>query len=176
MRAAGEKTRWAPLPPPWGPKRTMSFPFAEAHLAPLHLPLRSFGTYVLTDPLKQYAVRPLLPVMRTALSVGPVRTVAEMVLDRLPEGPVGEDRRTPWTLLAEARGKDGAWRNVVVSGRDLYGSTAEFLTTGAIEMSRDDFSRPGVRAPVDAVGLETWQKVFADDDVSIDIYEPTDGA
>lgn len=174
--SAGERSRWSPLPPPLGPKRALSFPFAESHLAPLHLPLRTFGTYVAASRGQQLALRPAVPLLRATLGIPPFRAIVDKVVDRFPEGPVGEARRTPFTLLAEARDVDGAWRNVAVSGRDVYGLTAEFLTTGAIEMSRDDFSAPGVRAPVDAVGLETWQKVFTDNDVNIDIYEPSEGA
>jgi hypothetical protein len=117
-----------------------------------------------------------LPALRATLGLAPARAALEKSLDFVPEGPVDEQRRKPWTILGEARGDDGAWRNVALMGRDIYGLTAEFLTTGAIEMSREEFSVSGVRSPVDAVGLETWQKVFADNDVSIDVYEPTEGA
>src|SRR5918911_2075369 len=34
--AAGDRERWAPLPPPLGPKPSISVPLAELHLAPLH--------------------------------------------------------------------------------------------------------------------------------------------
>jgi hypothetical protein len=118
----------------------------------------------------------MLPVLRPALGFGPTKALIEKGLERLPEGPVDEQRRKAWTILAEARGRGGAWRNVAVMGRDVYGLTAEFLTAGAIEMCREDFGATGVRSPVDAVGLETWQKVFADNDVSIDVFEPTEGA
>ena len=176
MQGAGAETRWSPLPPPIGPKPTVSFPFAEAHLAPLHLPLRSMRTFLATDSASRFGLRSMLPVLRPALGFGPTKGLIEKGLERLPEGPVDEQRRKAWTILAEARGRDGAWRNVAIMGRDVYGLTAEFLTAGAIEMSGEDFEATGVRSPVDAVGLETWQKLFADNDVSIDVFEPTEGA
>jgi len=176
MRGAGAESRWAPMPPPVGPRPAVSFPFSEAHLAPLHLPLRSMRTFVTIDPMRKIGFRPTLPILRAALGFRPTRGLIDNVLSRLPDGPVEEQRLRPWTILAEGRGEDGAWRNVAVMGRDVYGLTAQFLTAGAIEMSRDDFALTGVRSPVDAVGVETWQKVFADNDVSIDVYEPTEGA
>ena len=176
MQGAGAESRWSPMPPPLGPKAAVSFPFAEGHLAPLHLPLRSLRTFLAVDTASRFGLRSMLPALRPALGFGPTRALIEKGLERLPEGPVDEQRRKAWTILAEARGEGGAWRNVAIMGRDVYGLTAEFLTAGAIEMCHDDFALSGVRSPVDAVGLETWQKVFADNDVSIDVYEPTQGA
>lgn len=169
---AGEAERWAPLPAPFGPKRTVAMPIAEARLAPMHLDLNSARTFVTAGTLQRLGIRFGLPLMGAALGTSWGAWTLERALAPLPEGPNEEQRaRGKWTLLAEASAGE-QWRNVVVTGTDVYGLTAEFLTAGALRMLADDFTTTGVRAPVDAVGLETLHKELLENDVSIDTYEP----
>ena len=167
----GDHSRWAPMPPPLGPKESVGFPFAEGHLAPLHLDVRSFRTFATAGPIERMGIklgRPFTPYLKAA----PVRAVIEKVLDRLPEGPTAEQRaQSRWTILAEAH-SGTEWRNVALSGRDVYGLTAEFLSAGALEIARRGPRATGVVAPVQAVGIETFEKEFTDHDVVVDVYEP----
>ena len=167
--AAGESTRWSPMPPPLGPKMAVGFPLAEGRLAPLHLDLRSLETYVTIDPLLRNLMRVGLPIMKIVTHFSVTQKLANAVVDRLPEGPNDSQRTGWWTILAEAR-TDDAWRNVAITGQDVYGVTAEFLTTGALKLAEKQ-ADPGVVSPVQAVGIETWQKEFVDRGVSVDIYE-----
>lgn len=167
----GEETRWSPMPAPLGPKAAVSFPLAEGHLAPLHLSLRTFETYVTTDPLRRYLMKLGIPLLRLATSAPAPKNLIGAIVSKLPEGPDERQREAGrWTILAEAR-SGHVWRNVVISGRDVYGLTAEFLTTGALAMTAPDFRLSGVVSPVQAVGIDTWQKELAAHDVKIDIYE-----
>ncbi len=167
---AGEENRWAPMPPPLGPKPAVSFPLAEGHLAPLHLDLHSLQLYVTTDPLSRSLMRVGIPMLKLASSE-PVRKLADRILDLLPEGPNDRQRaRGRWTILAEARGGD-RWRNVAITGRDVYGLTAEFLSAGALRMSETDFDLRGVVSPVQVMGIDRWRKEFLDHDVRVDVYE-----
>lgn len=168
--AAGAVSRWSPMPPPLGPKPAVTFPLAEAHLAPLHLSLRNLETYVTTDPIQRALLKAGLPALRAALSTGIGKASVEAVLGRLQEGPDDEQRQGRWTILAEARA-GAKWRNVVVTGRDVYGLTAEFLSAGAMVMSSGGFNLSGVVSPVQAVGIETWRKEFVDHDVVIETFE-----
>jgi short subunit dehydrogenase-like uncharacterized protein len=167
----GDVSRWAPMPPPLGPKQSVSFPLAEAHLAPLHLDLKSFRTFFTVGSLERIGIklsRPLLPHIGSA----PIRAGIEKVVGLLPEGPTAEQRhKGRWAILAEAR-SGSTWRNVALSGRDVYGLTAEFLSAAALEMARRGPRDTGVVAPVQAVGIETFEKEFTDHEVVVDVFEP----
>lgn len=167
--SAGERSRWSPMPAPLGPKPAVGFPLAEGQLAPLHLDLRTLETYVTSDPIQRTLMRAGLPILKLITKVGGADKLVRAVVDRLPEGPNATQRKGRWTILAEAR-TDETWRNVAISGADVYGLTAEFLTTGALSLARED-SQPGVVSPVQAVGIQTWQKEFDERGVSVETYE-----
>ena len=167
----GDRSRWAPMPPPLGPKQSVGFPFAEGHLGPLHLDVRSLRTYKTVESAERIGIKLGRP-FTSYLSAPPVRAVIDKVIGRLPEGPTDEQRRkSRWTILAEAR-SGPRWRNVALSGTDVYGLTAEFLSAGALEVARQGPRESGVVAPVQAVGIETFEKEFAAHDVTVDTYEP----
>ena len=167
---AGEEQRWAPMPPPLGPRPTVSFPFAEGHLAPLHLDLRSLRLYTTTGTAQRAAMRFGLPVLRSALGFGPTRKAIETFVSRLDEGPDEQARgKGFWTILAEARSEE-TWRNVAITGRDVYGLTAELLTGAALKMVEPGYANVGVRSPVEAVGLDTLEKELGDHDVTIEVF------
>jgi short subunit dehydrogenase-like uncharacterized protein len=170
----GERQRWAPMPPPLGPRASLAFPLAEGRLAPLHLDLRSVSTYVTVGAIEKIGMKtaaPLLPL----LGNNTVKNLMERVLARLPEGPNDLQRsKSHWTILAEAR-SGSRWRNVAISGTDVYGLTAEFLSAGAMKIAADGPEDTGVLAPVQAVGLETFEKVFAEHGVDVKVYETTGG-
>ncbi|HET7482195.1 MAG TPA: saccharopine dehydrogenase NADP-binding domain-containing protein [Actinomycetota bacterium] len=168
----GGPTRWAPMPQPLGPKPSMGVPLAIGRLAPEHLDLAGLRIYATAGTLQRYGLRYALPLFARALETSWGTWALEKGLGFLPEGP-DENARSEgrWTILAEASdGKE--WRNVSLIGTDVYGLTAECLTSAAIKMSEDGFSNPGVHAPVGAVGLETLQKTLIDFGVSIETYEP----
>lgn len=167
--SVGERTRWSPMPPPLGPKLAVGFPLAETQLAPLHLDLRSLQTYVTTGPVQRNLMRVGLPLAKLVTTLPPGQRLARAVIDRMPEGPSETQRRGRWTILAEARTTE-TWRNVAITGADVYGITAQFLSTGALRLAQEQ-PRSGVVSPVEAVGIETWQKEFADRGVSVETYE-----
>ena len=168
---AGDRSRWAPMPPPLGPKRSVSLPLAEGRLAPLHLDVRTLETYITVETAERIGIKlsaPFLPL----LSKGFVQGAIGKLIDRLPEGPTSEQRRkSHWTVLAEAR-SGSQWRNVAISGTDAYGLTAEFLSAGALKIASDGPEEIGVVAPVQAMGIETFQKEFAEHGVTVETYEP----
>lgn len=167
----GERTRWAPMPAPLGPKPALAFPLAEGHLAPLHLDLNSLELYVTTDPIQKALMRGGLQLLAAVTSSRAGNHITRLVLDRLPEGPSDRQRAAGrWTVLAEARSGD-TWRNVSLSGTDVYGLTAEFLSAGALRMCEDDFDLTGVVSPVQVLGIERWRKEFIDHDVVVDTYQ-----
>jgi short subunit dehydrogenase-like uncharacterized protein len=166
----GAATRWSPMPPPLGPKKAMGFPLAEGVLAPMHLDLKDLELYVTTGTVQELAARVGLPVLRLLNSTGIGERLMNAVMSRLPEGPDEKGRQARWTILAEALAGD-SWRNVAISGADVYGLTAEFLSAGATKMLEPSFDQKGVVSPVQAAGIETWQKEFSDNDVTVEVYE-----
>ena len=169
---AGHERRWAPMPPPLGPKQAVGMPLAEGWLAPLHLELNSLSIFVTIGTIQRLGVENALPLMGKALDTSVGKWVTEKAVGMLPEGPSDEQRDAKkWTILAEAS-SGTEWRNVALMGKDVYGLTAEFLATGAMRMTDADFKGAGVKAPVDAVGLETWHKELIANDVSVEIFEP----
>jgi short subunit dehydrogenase-like uncharacterized protein len=168
---AGEETRWAPMPPPLGPKPGRSFPLALGVLAPRHIDARTFRTYVAAGPVEGAAMRYGVPMLRRALT-SPMRNLIEKGLDSLPEGPEGEDRNGKWTILAEATSASGEWRNVTVMGADVYGLTAETLSSAALGMAEPGYEGRGVVSPVEALGLERALDELKKWGVAIQAYAP----
>jgi len=172
MIRMGQERRWAPMPPPLGPKLAVAAPLAEGQLAPMHLDLKSLSIFITTGTMQRYGLEYGLPVLDKALRTSWGKRLMDKIVDRLPEGPTEEQRvDSKWTVLAEAT-SGAKWRNVALAGRDVYGLTGEFLAAAALRMTADDFEGAGVMAPVDAVGLDTLHKELVANDVSIDIFEP----
>ena len=168
----GSKRRWAPMPPPMGPKLGVSLPFSIGELAPMHLDLRSLELYGVVSRVQANAMRLSMPAVKVTLSARPVQSIANRVLDRRAAGPSEKERvADKWAVLAEAR-SGAAWRNVALVGRDVYGLTAETLAAGAMKLANEGHVGAGVMAPVQAMGLETLQKELIDFGVEIQVYEP----
>ena len=168
---AGERERWAPMPPPLGPKPSISAPLAELYLAPRHLDLKGLKLFVTAGTPQRSALRLGLPVLRAALGVPPVRSAINAALRRVVPAPSPEQgARRRFTILAEARDAD-AWRNVAVSGADVYGLSAQLLAAGAMHMASTEYDRKGVVAPAQAIDVDVLQKELIDHGVAIDVYE-----
>ena len=167
-----QETRWAPMPPPLGPQAAVSFPLAICHLAPLHAKVSSFRTYSTAGTWQRIAMKATMPALSALLSSDAVRSVAEKVIDRLPDGPSEQARaRGRWTILAEATTAEGGWRNVVLTGTDVYGLTGRTLATAATTMAADGYSARGVLAPVQTVSIDTLRRELEDFGVRITTYE-----
>lgn len=154
----GHAIRWAPMPPPLGPRRAAGWPFAEGLLAPLHLPLDDLELYVTTGRLLRRAAAAASGGLRPVVAAPGVRrllgALGNRLVDRPGRGRQGSDR---FTILAEARAGD-EWRHVTVTGRDPYGLTARLLAVGAQRMASESYAGSGVVAPVEAVDLATWSE------------------
>lgn len=170
--ATGSKQRWAPMPDPMGPKLSVSLPFSIGELAPMHLDLRSLEIYGIVSRAQAGAMRASMPVVKHALKVRPVQGAINMLLDQMPDGPDETKRRADrWSILAEARSRD-TWRNVSLSGVDVYGLTAETIAAGALKLAREGNDSSGVMAPVPAIGLDALHKELIAAGVDIQTYEP----
>jgi short subunit dehydrogenase-like uncharacterized protein len=166
------RSRWAPMPAPLGPKFSVAFPFSIGELAPMHLDLNSLELYGIVSRLQAGAMRTSMPVVKRALKAGPVQGAINALLNRMPDGPSAAARsKDRWSILAEAR-SGNQWRNVSLSGVDVYGLTAETLAAGALKLAREGHDGAGVLAPVPAIGLDALHKELIGAGVDIQIYEP----
>jgi short subunit dehydrogenase-like uncharacterized protein len=166
----GERERWAPMPPPLGPRASVSAPLALGRLAPLQYDLESFGTYVTVDTAPRLGLKFFGPLLRGALS-SPLRGPIGAVADKVVKSPDPErSRERHWTILAEARTEE-TWRNVALAGADMYGLTAELLAVAAQTMASDGYGGRGVMTPVQAVGLDTLRTALEEAGVSVEIFE-----
>lgn len=170
---AGEEARWAPMPHPLGPRRAASFPLALCHLTPRHIEARSLRTYVTSGRAESLAMRAGVPLLGQLVKT-PVKGLLEKLVDTQPEGPDDEARATgKWTILVEAR-SDSGWRNIVVTGTDVYGLTAETLAAGAVRMSSNEFTGRGVLAPSEVLGSEATKEELMRFGVTFDAYVPVE--
>jgi short subunit dehydrogenase-like uncharacterized protein len=170
--ATGSRTRWAPMPPPLGPKLGVSLPFAVGELAPLHLNLKSLELYGVVSRAQASAMRMSMPAVKLTLGLKPLQGLANKVLDRRAAGPSEQKRQLDrWAILAEAR-SGTSWRNVALMGTDVYGLTAETLAAGGMKLAHEGHSDAGVMAPVQAMGIDLLQKELIDFGVDAQIYEP----
>ena len=167
---AGKEMRWAPMPPPLGPRSSVAFPFAEGHLGPLHLDMNSFRLFMMASRGRRNSMRVGLPLMRAARAT-PARKLLDRMVERAPEGPEESLRsRQKWTILGEARAQNG-WRNVALTGTDPYGLTAELLATAALHMASDGYDKSGVLSPVGAVGLDVARDALTSYGANIQTWE-----
>lgn len=166
----GGSARWAPMPPPLGPRRALAAHLPEVHLAPLHLDVAGARTHVTAGALARGALRASGALQRVC-DVGVVRRAAESALLRvMPRDDHGRPTGASWTILAEARDEKG-WRKVALSGADAYGITAELLASGACRLAADAHGLSGVVSPVQTLGLETLMGTLADRSVTLRTYE-----
>ncbi|MBA2726169.1 MAG: saccharopine dehydrogenase NADP-binding domain-containing protein [Actinobacteria bacterium] len=173
MVRAGEEQRWAPMAHPLGPRRAASFPLALCHLAPRHLDPSTFRTYVTTGRAEGAAMKVGVPFL-TQLVKTPIRGVLEKAVDRFPEGPSDEARAIgAWTILVEAR-SGTRWRNIVLTGTDVYGLTAQTLAAGAVRMASDGYTGKGVLSPMEALGVQGAREELSALGVTFDTYAPVE--
>ena len=165
-----ECKRWSPMPPPWGPKRALSAPLAELQLAPRHLELRSLETYLAVEKLQAAALPWALAPLRRLATSSPLRRVLGEVAVKLAPLPGRGSAPQSWSLLAEAR-RGQSWRNVAVTGTDVYGTSAELLATAAITLASEPLEVSGMLTPIEAFGTDFLHKQLINLDMSVEIYQ-----
>jgi short subunit dehydrogenase-like uncharacterized protein len=97
----------------------------------------------LVRPVVEHGGPPVLRVMRPLL---------DAATERMPEGPSPEVRAAArFTIVAAVHGTDGRRARVEVSGRDVYGLTADLLVACAQRLGD---APPGARTPAEAFAAE----------------------
>jgi short subunit dehydrogenase-like uncharacterized protein len=160
-----EDERWRPtpggifrasfdFPEPIGRQPVARFASGEVITVPHHTRTRKVTSLMATrmiapGPLAQvvpYAMPGLALTLRT-----PLRDLLVRASALLPEGPSEDSRRSArFTVVAQARAANGATRQGIVRGSDVYGLTAATLAHGAALMAGPGFDRAGALGPAAA--------------------------
>lgn len=108
----------------------------------------------------------IMPALAPVLSLGPVRTLVNAAVSRLPAGPDEAQRaKQEWLVLVEVD-PERARSGVVVRGVDPYGLTGEILARGAARVLSGRTLASGVVAPSEAFEAESMLDSLADLGVS----------
>jgi short subunit dehydrogenase-like uncharacterized protein len=162
------------FPEPIGRRPVMKTPSGEIVTVPRHVDTKSVVVLMDTRVVAPHpAVAPLIPFTTPALELAlktPVRALLDLAVDRLPEGPSEEDRRAAsFTIVAVARGEDGAEGAGVLRGSDVYGLTAVTTVHAAELMTGAGFDRAGVLAPASAYDAQAFREYLGDHGVSYEL-------
>jgi short subunit dehydrogenase-like uncharacterized protein len=167
-----DRRRVAPMPPPLGPKPSISAPLAMGDVASLLGGLESFETYVTIGPVQERLARAARAPAAAFVHSAPGKKLLAAAAARFPEGPDERARNKWWTVLVEAH-SGRRWRNVALQGKDVYGLTAETLTAGAIAMADPQYGCSGVLSPVQGFGTDLLEKELRSFGVSITSFGDT---
>lgn len=149
---AGGKTRRAPVTFPGAdrPSLTMKYAAGAVVTVPRHLKVRNVEVVMRADVLVPRAVAPALASLTTMSMRTPLHHVVDTLIDWLPEGPPSEKRaRAAFSCIADAVGADGRRARGVVTGTDVYASSAVIAVEGLRRLVADG-APVGVLAPSQA--------------------------
>jgi short subunit dehydrogenase-like uncharacterized protein len=145
------------FPEPVGTQPMARYPSGEPITVPRHVEVRTVRTMLTAATMAPPRAVRLLPALVPAFGAAmrtPLRSLAERLVDRLPEGPDPEARRAArWMIVCEARPVGGgASRRGVISGSDVYGLTAVTIAEGALRLAAEGYRESGALAPSEAFG------------------------
>lgn len=121
-----------------------SFPSPEAVVVPKHTGARTVRTYM---AMTERAARNLHRWRNVAPSlVRATRSIADKLLERTSEGPLGSERDGTFTILAEAT-KGNERSRVALTGKDPYGLTAELQAYAAARAVAGKIQARGIVGP-----------------------------
>jgi short subunit dehydrogenase-like uncharacterized protein len=159
------------FPEPIGRQVMSRYPSGEVVTVPHHTRTRRVVSMITARTLAPHpTLAPILPYTLPAAALTlrtPLRGVLNRAIGALPEGPAEAERRSAeFTIVAVARGEDGAERRGVVRGSDMYGLTAVTLVHGAELMSSPGYDRAGALGPAAAYDPEAFLNFLGDHGVS----------
>lgn len=159
------------FPEPVGRQPMLRFPSGEVVTVPRHTrtdavtSLISASAFV-PHPAAADMARLALPGAALAMRT-PLKSMIDLAIDRLPEGPSAQERaRARFTVAALARGQDGTTGHGLVRGADMYGLTAVTAVEGATRLLGDGATRAGVLSPASAFDPAAFLDALAEHGVS----------
>jgi short subunit dehydrogenase-like uncharacterized protein len=144
------------FPAPLGRRSMTRFASGEVITVPHHTRTRAVTSLMTTTtaaPVR--ALAPVLPYAMPAVALTlrtPLRGLLAKTLRAMPEGPPPEQRREArFTIAVLARTLDGRERHGLLTGSDVYGTTALSLVEGAQRLSEPGHGRAGALPPATAL-------------------------
>lgn len=161
-RVGTERSSFA-FPSPTGTVSATTYGGGDAIQIVNHSGATTVRTWVVLPGPAARVAGPFARLGSALLGLAPVRSALESLVGRAPEGPSLEDRqRTVFAVLAEATSKDGATARTIVTGEDIYLSTAVInaavarrlavVGSGATAGSGETGGSGGFRAPSEVAG------------------------
>ncbi len=152
------------FPPPIGEQRMLRYPAGEQITVPQHVETARVRT-MLSGMMVPPPLMPLVPLTMPVLGLAmrtPIRSAANALIARMPEGPSESDRRKArFTIVAEARAGSRVRRGSV-GGPDVYGLTARTTVEGALLAADPSYDRSGALAPAQAFDAAAFLDSLAD--------------
>lgn len=160
--------------PGFGVQRVTRYPCGEVVMVPRHVDVRTIRARITSatfamHPKAAAAVPVIVPVTALLMRAG-LRGVLEKAIDRLPEGPPVDERRSAaFTIVAEAHpAGGGAPVRATLRGTDVYGLTAVTTVEGALRMAADGYDRAGGLAPAEAYDARSFLDTLGEHGVTYD--------
>jgi short subunit dehydrogenase-like uncharacterized protein len=175
-RRAGLSPRRASFtfPAPLGRQSMVRYPSGEVVTVPRHTRTAAVTSLITAaafspHPAVADAVPLALPAAALALRT-PLKSMIDVAIARLPEGPSPEDRaKARFTIVALALGEDGSTGRGMVRGADMYGLTAVTAVEGATRLIADDGAGAGVLSPASAFDPAAFLDALSEHGVSYQV-------
>ncbi|MFL5819580.1 MAG: saccharopine dehydrogenase family protein [Solirubrobacteraceae bacterium] len=161
------------FPEPIGRRTMVRYPSGEVVTAPRHIRTRAVTSLITASALSPHPaladlVGLALPGAALALRT-PLKSMVDLAIDRLPEGPSAKDRATArFTIAALARGDDGSTGRGIVRGSDMYGLTAVTAVEGAARLAGEG-AAAGVGSPASAFDATGFLDALGEHGVSYQV-------
>jgi short subunit dehydrogenase-like uncharacterized protein len=157
LRPASRRPRRArfAFPSPIGSRSMLPYPSGEVLTVPRHTRVRNVTSLIVASAFAPPGVpAELVSLAMPAASLAmhtPLKALADVAIDRLPEGPSESARLAArFTVVALARGEDGPSGRGLVRGSDVYGLTAVTAVHSAALLAAGGVSEPGAHTPASA--------------------------
>jgi short subunit dehydrogenase-like uncharacterized protein len=176
LRPVGWRPRRAhfTFPAPIGRLAMLPYPSGEVLTVPRHTRTRQVVTLINAGVAAPPGMpEDLVPLTQPALALAlrtPAKALADLAIDRLPEGPSEEQRRAArFTIVVIARGEDGRTGRGLVSGGDVYGLTAVTAVHSAVMVADSGYDRAGALSPASAFEPLEFLNYLGDYGVSFEL-------
>ena len=162
------------FPAPIGRLAMLPYPSGEVLTVPRHTRTRKVVTLINAGVAAPPGMpEDLVPLTQPALALTlrtPAKALADLAIDRLPEGPSEEQRRAArFTIVVIARGEDGRTGRGLVSGGDVYGLTAVTAVHSAVMLADSGYDRAGALSPASAFEPLEFLNYLGDHGVSFEL-------
>ncbi len=162
------------FPAPIGRLAMLPYPSGEVLTVPRHTRTRKVVTLINAGVAAPPGMPDdLVPLTQPALALAlhtPAKALADLAIDRLPEGPSEEQRRAArFTIVVIARGEDGRSGRGIVTGGDVYGLTAVTAVHSAVMLADSGYDRAGALSPASAFEPLEFLNYLGDHGVSFEL-------